>query len=295
MTRSKELGESKEVRMPQGTIRYHERGRGEPIVFVHGVLVNANLWRKVVPRLAGEFRCITPDWPLGSHELAMPADADLRPQALARLIADFLAALGLERVTLVGNDTGGALCQLVVTEHPERLARLVLTSCDAYENFPPRLFQPMFAAAGLPGFIAVLAQSLKIRALRRLPIAFGWLAKRGFDADTGDSYIFPSANDAAVRHDLKNVLGGIDRRITLEAAKKFGRFDKPVLIAWAKDDRVFAPKFAERLARDFPNARLEWIADCYSFVPEDQPEPLARAIRGFIAGEAVGHGHMRSA
>ena len=131
--------------LPQGTIRYRERGNGEPIVFVHGLLVNGDLWRKVVPTLAKDFRCITPDWPLGSHEVPMNPDADLTPTGLAKLVADFLAALELENVTLVGNDTGGALSQIVVTEHPERIARLVLTPCDAFEVFPPRLFKYLSA------------------------------------------------------------------------------------------------------------------------------------------------------
>src|SRR5438874_10453979 len=111
MSVSKALGDPKEAKLEQGTIRYRERGTGEPIVFVHGLLVNGDLWRKVVPELANDFRCITPDWPLGSHEVPMSHEADLTPTGLAKLIADFLAALALENVTLVGNDSGGALSQ----------------------------------------------------------------------------------------------------------------------------------------------------------------------------------------
>ena len=122
-------------------------------MFVHGALVNADLWRKVVPGLAKDHRCIAPDLPLGSHQRAMPADADLSPPAAAKLIADFIAALDLDGVTLVGNDTGGALCQLVVTRHPERIGRLVLTNCDAYDKFPPSIFKLLFLAANIPGFV----------------------------------------------------------------------------------------------------------------------------------------------
>src|SRR5437773_12372991 len=131
MSMSDQLGERKEVSLASGTIRYRERGSGEPIVFVHGLLVNGDLWRNVVPELSKDFRCITPDWPLGSHELPMSPDADLSPPGVAKIVADFIAALELEDVTLVGNDTGGAVCQLVVTEYPDHIARLVLTSCDA--------------------------------------------------------------------------------------------------------------------------------------------------------------------
>ena len=122
MSLSPKLGEQKVVRLPQGAIRYRERGRGTPLVFVHGVLVNGDLWRDVVPLLAVSSRCITPDWPLGAHEVPLEPTADLSTPGLAALVADFLAALGLRDVTLIGNDTGGAVCQLVVTSHPNASA-----------------------------------------------------------------------------------------------------------------------------------------------------------------------------
>jgi pimeloyl-ACP methyl ester carboxylesterase len=128
MSRSAELGEQREVELPQGTIRYRESGEGDPIVFVHGVLVNGDLWRGVAPRLAAQGnRCIVPDLPLGAHELPARPDADLSPPGLAQLIVDFIGALGLERPTVVGNDTGGALTQIAAANHGERLGRVVLT------------------------------------------------------------------------------------------------------------------------------------------------------------------------
>jgi len=143
----------KQVQLAQGMLGYREVGSGPPIVFIHGLLVNGLLWRKVVPLLAPHFRCIVPDLPLGPHTLPMPTAADLRPPALAQLIADFLEALKLEQVTLVGNDTGGALCQLTITAHPERIGRLVLTNCDAFEAFLPLLIRPFQWAGYLPGFV----------------------------------------------------------------------------------------------------------------------------------------------
>ena len=124
-----------ELELPQGQIRYRDSGAGRPLVFVHGLLVDGLLWRKVTPLLDGEFRCIAPDWPLGSHRVALAPSADRSPHGMARLIADFLEKLELEDVTLVANDTGGAIAQLLVTERPERIGRLVLTPCDCYENF----------------------------------------------------------------------------------------------------------------------------------------------------------------
>jgi pimeloyl-ACP methyl ester carboxylesterase len=281
MAISTELGEQREVTLPQGTIDYRERGTGEPIVFVHGALVNADLWRKVVPELAKDYRCIAPDLPLGSHKRAMPADADLSPPAAAKLIADFIAALDLDRVTLVGNDTGGALCQLVVTRHPERIGRLVLTNCDAYDVFPPTLFKPLFRGAAVPGFVWAVAQPLRMTALRHSPIGFGWLAKKGIPKEITKSWLRPILSDRGVRRDTAKLLKGARPRYTQEAAQRFGQFDKPVLIAWGTEKDFFPTEYGERLARDFPRGRLERIEDSWTFVPEDQPERLAQLIAEF--------------
>jgi pimeloyl-ACP methyl ester carboxylesterase len=281
MSISEQLGSQREIALEHGTIRYRERGTGEPIVFVHGFLVNGDLWRKVVPALAKDFRCITPDLPLGSHEVPMKDDADLTPPGLARLIADFVKALDLGSVTLVGNDTGGALCQLVVTRHPETAARLVLTNCDAYDNFPPRLFRYLRLAVRVPGAMTALIQSMRLRPLRQTPIAFGWLSKRGIDKEVLDAYLRPLFNNPSVRRDATKVLKGIDPEYTLRAARSLDEFDRPVLIAWARERDLFPWEHAERLAATFPNARLEQVDDSWTFVPEDRPERLAELIAAF--------------
>ena len=151
----------KETSIPQGTIRYREKGTGEPVVLVHGLLNNGLLWREVADELAKDFRVISPDWPLGSQELPMKAGTDLSPPGLAAIVAAFIEALDLHDVTLVGNDTGGAICQLVVVHHPERVGRLVLTPCDAYENFLPPMFRPLQSLARVPGAVWLIAQSLR--------------------------------------------------------------------------------------------------------------------------------------
>src|SRR3954468_14375765 len=118
MPRSSALGELHNVDVPAGPIRYRERGTGRPVVFVHGLLVNGDLWRKVVPIVAGAgYRCLVPDWPLGAHSVPVP-EADLTPPGLAALNAEFMTALDLDDVTMIANDTGGALTQLVMTDHP---------------------------------------------------------------------------------------------------------------------------------------------------------------------------------
>jgi pimeloyl-ACP methyl ester carboxylesterase len=183
------LGGACELDLPQGRLRYFEAGTGAPIVFVHGLLVNANLWRKVVASLSPEFRCLTLDLPLGSHTLPMPEAADLTPYGLADLIPDTLEALALDQVTLVGNDTGGALCQMLVTRRSERVGRLVLTSCDFRDNFPPRMFRYFKPAAVIPGAIKLLMLPMRLRAPRRLPFAFGWLVTKPIDRKAEDSYL----------------------------------------------------------------------------------------------------------
>jgi pimeloyl-ACP methyl ester carboxylesterase len=287
VSKSPELGEQKEVRLDSGTIRYRERGSGPTIVFVHGLLVNGDLWRKVVPLLAGEFRCITPDWPLGSHDVPLDDGVKLTTRKAAGIIRRFIDALDLNDVTLIGNDTGGGLCQIVVAERPARIGRLVLTSCDAFDNFPPKALYPMLWAARVPGLIRVLLQTMRIQPLQRLPIAFGWLTKRPIpDEIVMGSYLRPYLENAGVRRDTLNLVSDISPKHTLAAAKKFAQFEKPVLIAWAKEDRIFPVRDAERLSETFPHARLELIGDSYTFIPEDQPEKLAQLVAKFIRESA---------
>jgi pimeloyl-ACP methyl ester carboxylesterase len=277
------LGERREVKVPSGTVVYHERGKGDPVVFVHGFLVDSTLWRKVVPLLEGDARCIAPDWPFGSHRNALKPDADLTTAGLARQIVDLLDALGIERATLVGNDSGGALSQIVATTYPDRVSRLVLTNCDAFDNFPPKLFRYLNVVARVPGGITALAQSMRLPGAARSPIAFGLLTHRRIDGDVLRGWTAPVGADAGVRRDVRKFLRGLDSTATLDAAAKLPAFDKPALLAWGVDDRMFPFEHAERLAKLLPDARVVPIEDSRAFVPEDQPEALADAIRGFLA------------
>ena len=277
------LGERRELDLPQGRLRAFESGAGEPIVFLHGLLVNANLWRNVVPRLAPELRCLSLDLPLGSHELAVPG-ADLSGPGLADLVADAIAALGLERATVVGNDSGGAVAQILAARHPDRIERLVLTSCDAYENYPPRAFKYLKAAAYVPeAILPAMFAPLRLRAVQRLPLAYGWLTREPIEPRAAASYLLPTFTSAGVRRDMQRAIRhGFRREQTLEASKRFGELDRPVLLAWSRDDKFFKPRYAERLAADLPDVRLEWIENARTFSPEDQPERVAELIADFV-------------
>ncbi len=276
---------SRAVELPQGTIRYRESGAGRPALFLHGLLVDGRLWRKVVPRLEGEMRCIVPDLPLGSHRVPMSRDADLSPPGIARILDELTAALDLRDLTVVANDTGGAITQIWAANLPERIGRVVLTNCDAFENFLPPAFRPLQYSAKVPGMLTGVMQGMRLGALRRLPIAYGWLGKR-LDDDLVADWVRPYLDDRGVRRDTIKVLRGIDKRQTIEAANGLRQFDRPVLLAWAREDRFFKPSFAERLRDAIPGARLEWIEDSWAFVPEDQPERLAELIADFAGGAA---------
>jgi pimeloyl-ACP methyl ester carboxylesterase len=285
--RAPQLGPSRTLDLGGGRrIRAHATGDGPPIVFVHGLLVNANLWRKVVPRLEG-FTRVTLDLPLGSHLEPMPREADLRAPALADLIADALEALDLSEATVVANDTGGGLTQIMAARRPERVGAIVLTSCDAFDNFPPRFFRIVLAPALVPGAIPVAFGALRLRPLRRLPIAFGWLTNEPIDRDAEDSYVLPVLTRGAIRRDLRRVLGGLDPADTLDAAAKLTRWDKPALIAWSERDRFFPPEHGERLAKIIPGAKFELIEGARTFSPEDRPERLAAAISAFMPRTSV--------
>jgi pimeloyl-ACP methyl ester carboxylesterase len=278
--RASELGEPREVQVSGGRVRYYEAGSGPPVVFVHGLLVNANLWRKVVARLTPDFRCIVLEMALGSHSVPMP-DADLTPPGIANIVCDAIEGIGVEDVTLVGNDTGGALCQIAVTRRPERIGRLVLTSCDAFDNFPPPFFNYILAPARLPGAHMTFA-ALRLSAFRRLPIVYGWLTHEPIERRAEESYVYPALTDKAIRADLRRVLKGIRPQYLVEAAERLKGFDRPALIAWGTEDRFCPPEHAERLAATIPDARLEWLEGSYTFTPEERPEQLADLIAGFV-------------
>ncbi|WP_410625532.1 alpha/beta fold hydrolase [Amycolatopsis sp. cmx-8-4] len=282
MTRSESLGRERRVRLPAGEVRYFERGSGAPVVFVHGVLTNAELWRKVVPDVAAAgFRCVAPDLPLGSHDLPMRADADLSPTGAADVIADFLDALDLRDVTLVANDTGGALTQILLSRRPERVGRVVLTPSDCFEYFFPPIFKPLPVIARIPGSMAVLGQLLRFRALYPLPMLFGWVVKRRLPDAVAQAYLAPLRKSAGVRRDLRKLLRDVHPRHTLAAAAALRTFDRPVLLAWASEDKLFPIALAHRLAALLPDAKLVEIADSYTFVSEDQPAVLARHVVEF--------------
>jgi pimeloyl-ACP methyl ester carboxylesterase len=276
----KEPLEMQSVELQAGTVRYREAGNGPVLLFVHGVFVSGLLWSGVVDLLAARFRCIVPDLPLGAHEPAMRAQTSVTAPAVAAMLEEFMAALELREVTLIGNDTGSALCQLAIARGSECVAQLILTNGDSFENFFPPLLAPFAYLPRIPGFIWLFAQLMRPLWARR---GFArTVAKRPPERAVLDALFAPILRDPAVRRDLKHFLSSVSNRDTLAAARSFADFHQPVLVVWGEDDLFFPRRDGERLAKSFPNARLERMADSRTFVPVDQPAKLAALITEFV-------------
>jgi pimeloyl-ACP methyl ester carboxylesterase len=269
-----------EIQLRPGTIRYRDLGQGDPIVFVHGLLVDGRLWDGVAERVAASgHRAIVPDWPMGAHVIPMNEDADLSPHGQAKLVADLIKALGLERATIVGNDTGGAVSQIVATRHPEVVERLVLTNCDSFDKFPPFPFSLMRPIARLPGGMTMLQAPFRIGTLARA--TYGLLAKKRIPAELIASWV-AAGMASEIRRDTRKLLAGAHPRQTLEAAEKLKAFERPALLTWGVDDPFFKVSYAERLQRTIPDCRLELVEDAKTFSPLDQPERIGELIAEFV-------------
>jgi len=276
---------TRQIELSAGTIDYEDTGGDGPvIVLLGGLMMDASLWNQVIAAMSPEHRCVAPTLPLGAHRHAMHADADLSPHGLARLVAEFLDRLELDDVTLVGNDTGGALVQLLAGDGATRMGRIVLVACDAFENFPPGLTGKTLVLSGKlsPAIFGLFMQQMRLRPLRRLPVAFGWLTLRG-DAVTA-GWIKPVLTQRDVRRDTVRVLRAIaaQRDLMLDAAERLSNFERPALVVWASQDRVMPPEHGRLLAELLPHGRLVEITDSYTLIPLDQPTRLAEAIQQFM-------------
>jgi pimeloyl-ACP methyl ester carboxylesterase len=276
------------IQLPSGPIRYRESGQGKAIVFVHGLLVSGALWEPVMAHMPAGVRCIAPDWPLGSHTEPMNEDADLTPEGVAAIVAEFLEAMDLSDVTLVGNDSGGAICQVVMTRHPGRVGRVVLTTCDAFDVFPPKLFEYLGLLVKMPFLVPVVAKLLAaVPVLRRLETTYGLVTRTPIDDALLDAWIAPGARDARIRRDLLKFIAGVSPRVTEEAATHFGAVKIPVLVAWTPEDPSFPMRLAEKLVATLPRATLSTIDRSYVFSALDRPERVAELVGAFVSDTAA--------
>lgn len=276
------------IDLPQGTVNYRVAGpdpataSAPPVVFVHGFLVDSTLWSGVAAGLAERgIRSYAPDLPLGSHRIALRDDADQTPRGVARQVLAFIEALGLDDVTLVGNDTGGAICQILLDTDPSRIGRVVLTNCDAFDQFPPAPFDRMFKLASRPAVLNATMQPMRLTFLRHSSQGFGGLVTNGLDADQTRRWVEPCLHDAGVRRDAARFCGAVDPAELNEVSGRMGKFDGPALLVWGADDPFFKIDFARRLAQVFAEGRLVEVADAKTFVPLDDPERVASEIASF--------------
>jgi pimeloyl-ACP methyl ester carboxylesterase len=281
----------REIELSAGTIEYEDTGGDGPVlVLLHGLMMDASLWDDLIAGLSAGYRCVAPTLPLGAHRRAMRSGADLSMSGIARLAAEFMDRLDLRDVTLVGNDTGGALVQLLMAGGEARVGRAVLVSCDAFDNFPPGLTGRTLLLAGKlpPALFGLFMQQMRVRAVRRLPIAFGWLTKRGDEATA--RWMKPVLTRPEIRRDTVRMLraASADTRFLLAAAERLPDFSRPALVVWASRDRVMPPEHGRRLAKLLPQAQLAEVDDSYTLVPLDQPARLAQLIRDFGAPQPAG-------
>ncbi len=285
--RSELLGEQRTLELDGGVLDYFERGEGPALLFSHGWLANANLWRKVVDHLHGEFRCLVLDLPLGSHRTPMAPEPDLSPTADAGRIAATLERLDLRAVTLVGNDSGGAYSQIALAQHEaqaaERVSGLVLTSCETpYDEWPPVPFDGLPAAARDPEILGQLLGALADPEVRAAPVAYGLLLKHPTAPEASDSYALPAGRDPGVLRDVAKAMASATTEPVRGAGEALiARGGPPTLLVWSEQDEVFPIAHAARYAEELADSRLLRITDSYSFTPEDQPQKLASAIRSF--------------
>ncbi|MFG3101318.1 alpha/beta fold hydrolase [Streptomyces sp. NPDC048182] len=271
------------IELSAGTVDYEDTGgEGPVVVLLHGLVHDATVWRKVTADLRAGHRLIAPTLPYGAHR--RPLTRPPTPDTVNDLVVEFLDRLDLRDVTLVESDCGRA--QTVAARHPERLARLVLISCEAFDNYPPGLPGKMIGVAcRAPGGVSLLVRVLGLKALRRLPVGLGALTKRPVPDQVVDGWLRPLRTDPAVRRDFRHYGTHVRRTELLEAAEGLRRFDKPALVVWALEDLMMPREHGRRLAELLPRGRLVEVEDTRTLIAEDQPELLAALLRDFIAEE----------
>ncbi|MFJ8809912.1 alpha/beta fold hydrolase [Streptomyces sp. NPDC102490] len=269
------------IELSAGSIEYEDTGGDGPVVvLLHGLVHDATVWRKVLADLRTDHRVIAPTLPYGAHR--RPMRRPPTPDLVVELIAEFLDRLDLTDVTLVENDCGRA--QTVAARHPERLARLALVACEAFDNYPPGLPGKLIGlACRSPGGVSLLVRTLGLKPLRRLPVGIGALTKRPVPDAVVDGWLRPLRTDPAIRRDFRHYGTHVRRDELLEAAQGLRTFDRPALVVWATEDLMMPRAHGRRLAELLPQGRLVEVEDSRTLIPEDQPELLASLLREFVA------------
>lgn len=268
---------------PSGRISYVERGSGPVALFVHGVLLNGWLWRHQLEALADIRRCIAPDL-LAHGRTEISADQDVSVTANAKMLAELLDALKIDQVDLVGNDSGGGVCQIFAALYPERLRSITLTNCDTHDNWPPDAFKPfvqMVAEGLLPENLAAM---VKDKAVYRSPEALGpaYEHPEAVTDATIDAYLEPHLLTEERLRDLRRFVMAFDNRHTVSIESKLRKVQAPALIVWGDDDVYFGVEWSEWLEKALQGTvRRVVLKGARIFFPEERPERFNQELRTF--------------
>lgn len=270
------------IELSAGAVDYTDTGgSGEVLVLLHGLAFDESVWEPVVDRLRTEFRVVVPVLPMGSHRQPMRPDADLSAQGVANILAEFLERLDLRDVTLVQNDAGTA--QLLVGVRDERVRRLVLTSCEALENYPPGVQgRTLQVLSRIPGGIFLLLQTFRVPLLVRLPNSLGGMAEHPIPYALVRRWYGPLLADRRIRRDFAKFLDSTRKDTYLEAGERLRGFQRPALVLWGAEDRMMPHETGRRLAALLPRAEYREIPDARTLVQLDNPDALCAELRRFI-------------
>lgn len=274
-----------ELELSAGVVEYEDSGGDGPVlVLIGGLAMDWRLWQRVIKELGADYRCIAPTMPFGSHRRPMNRDADLSLRGLGRIVAEFIERLELHDVTLAFNDWGGAQT-MIADGLMDRVDRLVLVSCEAFDNYPPGLAgQAALFAAKMPGGLSLMRQTILRRPLRRMPFIYGQMSKRGVPDDLIRSWLEPLRR-REIQRDLRKYVGDVrqGKRDMAAATESLSSFHRPVLVVWDSEGKMMPTEHGARLAGAFPNARLVEVEDSYTLVPIDRPDLLVAELRGFVS------------
>jgi pimeloyl-ACP methyl ester carboxylesterase len=269
------------VETPSGRISYLDRGAGPVALFVHGVLLNGHLWRHQLAHLSDLRRCIALDL-LAHGETEIAPDQDVSVTANAKMIEEFLDVLDIDRVDLVGNDSGGGIAQIVAARNPARLRSLTLTDCDAHDNWPPEAFKPFLAMAAAGGLRGTLAAMLADKSVYRSAQALGpaYEVPSLLTDDSIEVYLSPHLRTEQRTRDFQRFLAAFDNRHTIAIEAKLKALKVPTLIVWGTDDVYFDVKWARWLAETIPGTRrCVELKDARIFFPEERWAEFNRELR----------------
>ena len=271
------------VQTPSGRISYTEQGSGPVALFVHGVLLNGYLWRHQQTELSDVRRTIAVDL-LAHGATEISPDQDVSVLANAKMLNEFLDALSIEKADVVGNDSGGGICQIFSALYPERVRSLTLTNCDTHDNWPPEAFKPFVAMVKAGGLRNTLEAMLSNKAVYRSPDALGpaYEHPENVADETIETFLRPFVATDQRTRDLERFVNAFDNKYTVAVESKLKMLNAPTLIVWGTDDIYFDVKWSHWLAETIPGTkhRVEF-KDARIFFPEERAEDFNRELRDF--------------